>query len=527
MKIIISLLILSMALPCLGQNLPHRSVNMDWDPIEGASGYDIEFVGKPKFQKIFGTKKPEWIGKLKPGHYQMRIRAKDRRQVPGDWSEYEPITVQLEKLNWLTDKPFWKHQSTHRDEWKVNIEWKPVPGAQSYTVNLESEDSSFKRTEEIKGTQLNLELPVANFYKVQVEALGPNHLKSESPALGTIEITGPTLATPKFKKPENKFVRELRWSKDEKAKVGAIKVQWKDEMTGKWKDMLSTNLSDQGKFDFPSDWPGGIYRVSMKSEAPFRLPSKSTQIEFPVENGDRSPAAEYVALVRESIERTKGWFAIASYLVTGLSYTGVNSDNAAGTALKVQFPQNFGGTGRLGAGFLSDDKPWGFLGIIDLSGFIVRDRNPTFASSEINAVLRTESGGLGELRQHYGVFYKEIPEIIALNTDEIASISKIASMGPHAGLEYWMAVSPKLGLQVNGHVYPNLLSIQTPNGNPIAPSVSYQFGLLGSYRLGRRATGLMGYAYRKDSQAYKSSSGKTNTVDLTGHYLNLFLEWSL
>lgn len=527
--LLLILLLLSAFAPssAVGQSLPHRSVSMDWDAIEGAAGYDIEFVSKPKFQKIFGVKKPEWTGKLRPGHYQMRIRAKDRRQVPGDWSEFEPITVQLEKMNWLTDRADWKYQATHRDEWKVHLEWKPVPGARAYTLTLESDDPSFKRHEEINGTQTSLELPVAHLYKVQVEALGPNDLKSESPAIGSIEITGPALSTPKIKKPENKFVRELTWSKDEKSKNGSLKVHWKDEVTGKWKEMLNTTVADQGQYDFPSEWPGGLYRVNLKSEAPLRLASKPTQIEFSVENGDRSPAAEYVALVRESIERTKGWFAIASYLVTGLSYTGINSDNAAGTGLKVQFPQNFGGTGRLGAGFLSAEKPWGFLGIIDLSGFVVRDRNPTFASAEMNAVLRNEIGGLGELRQHYGIFYKEIPEIIALNMDEIASISKIASMGPHAGLEYWMAVSPKLGLQVNGHLYPNLLSIQTPNGNPIAPSISYQFGLLGSYRLNRRTTGLLGYAYRKDSQAYKANSGKTNSVDLTGHYLNLFLEWSL
>jgi hypothetical protein len=243
--------------------------------------------------------------------------------------------------------------------------------------------------------------------------------------------------------------------------------------------------------------------------------------------GDRSEEAETTALIRESIERTKGWFAIASYLVTALTYSGVNSDNLAGNSLQVTFPQNFGGTGRLGLGYLSSETPWGFLGIADLGGFIVRGKNPTFASAEFNVIYRTELGARGELRQQYGVFYKEIPELIALNTDEIRSIDKIASLGPHAGLEYWVAVSPKLGFQMNGHIYPNLVSVKTPNGNPITLSFSYQLGLLGSYRLSRTTTGLMGYAYRKDSQAYKSKANKTNSIDLTGHYLNFFLEWPL
>ncbi len=526
-SLVLTLFTLMLPLFASAQSLPHRSVNMDWEAIDGAAAYDIEFVAKPTFQKRFTIKKPEWTGKLKPGNYQMRIRAKDRRQVPGDWSEFESITVQLEKISWLTEDPNWKVQSTNPDNWKVQLAWKPVPGAKSYTILAQSTDQAINKTFEVSESSAAIELPVAQQYTLKVEAVGPKDLKSEAPGEGTVEITGPTLKTPKLNKPENKFVRELTWTAESKAKTGALQISAKDEMTGRWKELTQTTVTGKTVFELPSEWPGGMYRVTLQSEAPLRKSSKQVTLEFLVQGGDRSPAAEYVSLVRESIERTRGWFAIASYLVTGLSYTGVNSDNAAGTGLKVKFPQNFGGTGRLGLGFLSDNTAWGFLGIVDLSGFTVRDRNPTFASTEANVVYRSELGGLGELRQHYGVFYKEIPEIIALNTDDIASISKIASLGPHAGLEYWIAVSPKLGLQVNGHLYPNLISVKTPNGNPIAPSISYQFGLLGSYRLGKRTTGLMGYAFRRDSQAYKSESGKNNTVDLTGHYLNLFLEWSL
>lgn len=509
------------------QQLPFRSVSMDWEAIQGAASYDVEFVGKTGFQKIFTVARPEWIGKLRPGDYKMRIRAKDRRKVPGDWSDYENITVQLEAVRWKTDQNKWQFDAKDPESHTVQLTWLPVPGAKGYKVHFENLDGTIKRTEDTKFTDLEATLGVAQSYKVSIEAYSANELKSESPATGEIAIIGPELKRPALQKPENKFVREILWKKDEKSLSTSVKVDWKDPETGKWKPMTQSVIDFESKFNLPAEWPGGQYRMTVVSQAPLRKISKASSIEFPVQSGDRSPAAEYVSLVRESIERTKGWFAIASYLVTGLSYSGVNSDNAAGNGLQVKFPQNFGGTGRLGLGFLSDETPFGFLGIIDLGGFIVRDKNPTFASSEANVVYRSELGGLGELRQHYGVFYKEIPEIIALNTEEIASISKISSLGPHAGLEYWVAISPKLGFQVNGHIYPNLVSIKTPNGNPIAISVSYQMGLLGSYRLGRRTTGLMGYAYRKDSQAYKSTSGKTNTIDLTGHYFNLFLEWSL
>src|SRR5690606_15542712 len=120
-------------------------------------------------------------------------------------------------------------------------------------------------------------------------------------------------------------------------------------------------------------------------------------------------------------------------------------------------------------------------------------------------------------------------EIIGNGLQQFESTQKIAAIGPRYGVEYWRAISPKLGFQANGHIYYNMLKVSTPSGGDIEATPSFQIGLLGSYRLTPKATGLAGYAYRLDSMAYKSvtTPGQVNKVDLTGHYLNLFLEWAL
>jgi hypothetical protein len=326
---------------------------------------------------------------------------------------------------------------------------------------------------------------------------------------------------------KNGFVREIKWTRPLYTEgFDYILSRW-DAEKKEWTPISKANLEKSSQLDFDAAWKGGTYRLVVRAAAFNRVSSKSVISNFKVVNGDRSPASEANATLRQSIDRTTGFFGIASYLMTQMNYSGVNSDNGGNAKLKVDLPSNFGGTGRVGIGYLSENSPWGGLSILDLSGFVVNDQNPTFASLEVSGIYRSDYGKRGEIRQQFGLFYKEMPEIIALNVNQVARIDKIVSAGPHYGIEYWYAKDPKLGYQINMHLYPSMMSIKTPTGNSLKPSLSYQLGLLGSYRLSNRMTGLAGYAYRRDSASYESVTKSLNTVDITGHYLNFFLEWAL
>ncbi|MNL66058.1 hypothetical protein D3C87_1904710 [compost metagenome] len=78
------------------------------------------------------------------------------------------------------------------------------------------------------------------------------------------------------------------------------------------------------------------------------------------------------------------------------------------------------------------------------------------------------------------------------------------------------------------------MKISTPNGQDIDPTLSTQFGIMGSYRFTPNFTGLVGYALREDRVAYKAISstdtfaeeGDVNQSTIIGHYLNFFAEWA-
>jgi hypothetical protein len=192
----------------------------------------------------------------------------------------------------------------------------------------------------------------------------------------------------------------------------------------------------------------------------------------------------------------------------------------------------WGGTGRLGFGYLAEESPYGFLGILDYSGFVISQKAYQYPSAEAHGVIRWVSGDLGEIRLSAGAYYKELPEIMGQSIADF-KVSQIKAMGLHAGGEYWYSLTSKLGIQMNGRVYYPLAG-SGPNGKSIVTSPSLQYGFLGSLKLNKQATGLLGYAYRLDNIKYKVSSDSaisqghtTKESSVQGHYFNLYLEWDI
>jgi hypothetical protein len=136
------------------------------------------------------------------------------------------------------------------------------------------------------------------------------------------------------------------------------------------------------------------------------------------------------------------------------------------------------------------------------------------------------------LRIQSGIYLKEQPETIGDDVTKQSDDTKISTMGPHLGAEYWHSLTPKLGVQANLHLYYSALKMATPNGQGIDPTISTQIGFLGSYRLTSILTGLVGYAHREENMAYKCknttycTSSDRNKSTIKGDFLNLFAEWS-
>ncbi|HRO66217.1 MAG TPA: hypothetical protein PL182_01485 [Pseudobdellovibrionaceae bacterium] len=513
-----------------------RLVNFEWEPIEGASSYELEIQQTKKGGKLykFKEKKAEWSGRLTPGAYTMRVRALDYRRVPGDWSASSPFDVGLEAVRTTFPKSKAELMGKGEDTTEVEFRWQPVPGAVSYQFELNSSAPDFKHETTLKETKLRLKVPVAETFSWKIQALGKDDIKSEAVALSEFTVLGPRLASPKMETPENEFVREIVWEKTPYATKYDVAVAKYNPLAKKWEKVHIFENVESNSVAFDDKWTGGQYKAQIKAKSDRRAPSPLTTAQFKVRNGDRSPAAEFTHEVRKSIDRINGWYGIASYLITQVSYSSTDFDGQNG--LQTKYPA-IGGTGRVGLGHFKENNPWGFLGVLDLSGFMNKENKPlTYMSMEGSAVWRTPVGDRGEFRSQMGLYYKEHQVALAEGTTAgsgvVKSYENAAVVGPHVSGEYWYSFGPKLGFQVNAHLYYGMLKMKTPNGQDIEPTLSTQFGFLGSYRFSRRFTGLAGYSRREDRIKYKSNpinavnAGKMNEAALEGNYLNFFAEYS-
>lgn len=508
-----------------------RMTNIEWEPIEGAVSYELQLTPFDKEQKLretlkFIEKKPVWKGELKPGKYQMKIRSRDRRGVPGEWSNSEEFYVKL--YSPILKLPLQNQdlKSDEENESEVLFEWKKLRDASKYIVFIEDEGQTFKKQFETDKNQIKISLPVARRYFWYVKGIDQLGYEGEAEKEAfKFTLFGKKIETPFISVPETIYVRNLQWKNVRYADFYKINLYRRDKGR-KWISIFENELKETTLI-FDQNWEGGDYKLSVTATGALRGSSKTHSVIFPVAKGFRTAEAENIALLKKSIDRTEDWFFIASYLITQIQYQSENWD-----LLSKPKMSGWGGTGRLGLGYFNKQSPYGFLGIIDFSGIIIAQKVYQYPSAEIHGFLRWSSGKLGEIRGSSGFYYKEIPEIVG-NKIEDFTVTPLKALGVHLGGEYWYPLTNKLGLQINGRFYIPLAG-QSPNGNKVLNTPSMQYGVLGSMKINKVATGLLGYVYRVDNLKYptKSSTSQTlgqstNQSSIKGQYLNLYLEWDL
>jgi hypothetical protein len=512
-----------------------REVSFEWEEMPDAKGYDIEIrkaSGEGK-ALTFKTKDASWSGKLVPGKYVMSLRSRDHRGVPGEWGAPSEFMVNLDPVKIAAPKDQSKITTDKDQQIDQKFSWQPVNGANKYRFELASDDGVTKVDTAIAETTYTVSLPVAHHYTWKVTGLGDNEMQSDSVTSAELTLVGKKLEAPKIALPESEFVREIKWQKPEHAEKFDLILSRANPQTRKWDRVLVEENTTSDTLVFDEKYEGGTYNLVVKAKGNLRDSSSVAKASFKVVSGDRSPAAEYTALVRKSIDRVTGWYAIASYLVTQIDYFGETPETGGRTTTTA-----IGGTGRLGAGYFSKDDRWGFLTIADMSGFTISGGTRTYSSLEVSGILRTVAGERGEARAIGGLYYQELPQLIGVPSQATAGAAQVefvqsAVAGPHIGGEYWYSFTPKFGFQVNSHFYYSLLTMKSPNGNSVEPRLSYQVGLMGSYRFGPNFTGLMGLTHRTDQVAYKANKtgmayeglGDTDESRVTGDYLSFFAEY--
>lgn len=535
-----------------------KVISFEWDPVFGAKRYQVQFTNQKNNSELvtdFYTDTNTYTGPIPPGIYKMKLRSLDNRNVPGVWSEEVAFPVLLDKVDVVQPaQKILEQKSLNSETDELSFEWKEVLGADKYSLKIKDAETNTEILEQtVSDFKVVVSLPVGKKYIWSVVALDSADLHSESETSGEITFFGKKLDKPNIITPENEFVRDISWAQEPLVQTYSIELQKYVPSAKKWQRLVQDANFVGSRIVIDPKWPGGNYRVMVQSIAKLRPSSDKSILNFKVKTGDRSPTAEYTYVLKKSIDRINGWYGIASWFVSMINY----SSSYKGLNPKYSI---LGGTGRLGAGWFKEGNPWGFSGVVDISGFLKDEANKSsfiYNSLYIDGIYRTTVRSTDEFRIKSGFFYKEVPQTLA-DIGEISTYfnsnnrsltgfkgtnnQNVSMIGPHLGLEYWFSMTPKLGLQINSNWFYSMSAVKLPNnGKGFVPSVSDEYGVLGSYKMTPKFTGLLGLTYKKDQVKYKDESTTTafnlpsanteyssnNNVDTSVHgfFFSLFAEY--
>ncbi len=520
---------------CLGVSVRaeqiRRSLELELEEVAGVKGYEVQVVRilKDKTRKsplLFKLKSNKWNANLVPGKYELSVRSIDARGVPGDWGAPQEFVVKIPSPYLRTPLVGETLSSKEEKSEDIKFKWEPVPGAEFYKIKVTDAADKVVDERRTKDTDIKIPLAVAKVYHWQVTPMFEETLEGDASLNQSFDLFAAKLEKPGKKAIDDFNTAVISWKPSGFAEKYNYVLEKKDQ-NGNWAPYDEKSIPKSSrKYQAPLET--GEYRVKIKALAEHRQDSEPLIQEFKTQKYDRSPAA--IEQIRsESAYETKSlWFAVASYYVSVINYSGVGADSGKNATYSA-----IGGTGRLGAGYwFGENSPWGVQAVVDISGFTIGTKNYTYLASTLNGVYRYRLGSLGQLRATLGLNYKDIPVTLADPNDLTNTSftqSKMTTVGPIIGVTLAHGFTRKIGFQINTSLSPSIAALSTPNGMGNVSQMSYSAGLLGSLKLSDGLVGFLGYAYRLDAGAYKSSatafSPGQNTVQISGHYLNLMLEY--
>ena len=504
-----------------------RKVTLAWEAVEGAKSYDIEIgqAEKPKpLRSETYIQQNRWAILLSPGKYWMRVRARDERGVPSEWGEKSEIIVKLPRVEII--RPSMETTlPALQDRVNVQFEWRPVKGATTYNFYLESEDRKKIENLRLSSNKTQLNLTAVNKYRWYVQAVDETGLPGDrEEQLNEFVLEGMALETPQVTAPETIYLRSIDYTKPPSAESVSVRIERFDPNKRDWVTVSEEVRQDTKPIPFPTDWPGGKYQLSMRSLKKYRAPSSSVDVSFEAYDGLRTAELEQRALLRKSLNRTEGWFAQASYVITQVDYSGTHFESGSKPSFKA-----LTGTASAAIARFSEENPWGIEFGGGFGGITLNKRTTFLTSLHAMGLWRHNFLFGAELRASFGLTSRDVPQGTASGNKDNFRIQKFNVLAAKTGLEFWYALDRKTGLQVHSY-FSQPVAAKSYEGTPIKNGKTIEFGVMGSYRWRQNITGLAGFTMVGDSYSYPGTnaatqSSGTNTVNLNANYLHLMVEY--
>ncbi len=264
------------------EEIPKSNIEIGWDGVRGAVGYEVEFKDRKGVAQTFQTKVNTLVHEFDCGRYVFKARSYDQKNIAGSWSLAKSVDVPLKEAKRIIPENGKKILAKlEKDKLvQVSFKWQSLGAGVHYKFEVFDEKNKRLFTKEILTTVITLNLPVAARYIWHLTSMKtgcePGISAHED---ATFDIIG-KLAPPRIQQKGY----DITWTKPKFAKTFdyTLERETPDPKTGekKWKTVLSAKDKKDTKYTITRNLSLGTYRISVAAKAPYRTTSQPATYIF-------------------------------------------------------------------------------------------------------------------------------------------------------------------------------------------------------------------------------------------------------
>lgn len=518
-----------------------RWIDLEFDPIENASSYEIELYQKSEGQKLvlenYKSEMPTWTKKVKPGKYFVRIRSLDKRNAPGPWSEEMFIPIKLPEVKILFPLNDAIIETNEEDiSHKLNFEWMPVTGANFYKLNLYNREQKLLQSETVSTTVYPTYLNKRDTYFFEIIPLiDKNDEHTEKLSLNQFSLTYGKLPSPKpiLKTTTSSVI--ISWKEetnDALYKVKIIKIESNDKENEK---IIEEKTISKTEIIFNKKaFTDGTYKLYLSAKKPGHQDSNISQVVYEYEKDEiRVVVEKYTGIFDEEKRKVLKHSLAGFFSYPSLNYEFQNFENDTfskqklnGNALEINYVYK---TNKTLLNYpISLNPQLRFMNLADnyASALFVKTDGLVLFEKKYNERIT--------LFPSLGLFFNRTPALVInrLNPSS-ANEESFISTGPAMGIKGEYRFNEQMIFKSQYLLRLNLLSISAMPENSQSPSLDHEFSIQAGYAFRTHLNLILKGTYLNENIVSRPKIGggsfatnsDVNQISNSGFLMSFGAEW--
>ena len=489
-------------------NREPRKVDLEWDVVAEAKGYEVEIYeinqdGTSNLEVKERVFSPKLGILIRPGKYKFHLRSIDHRGVPGEWSEFTDLDVQLPNpvlISPYTDETI---IALELEQESVSFSWKEVLGANFYLFEIWDSEHKFYHKKIVEDANYSIELVTAKSYLWKVSSL---LLKDDTTPVNEegkpFFLKGGAIDHPVVEISAGDGVK-LKWDNPKYAENFELYLLKKSELNQKWVIVLEDHNFSNTRYTSKEK---GLFRFALRAKSDGRKSSSYYFIEYEYNGSDLDVRLSRVQ-VDMNVTSDNPFFYSLGLEKMELSYSGETKEYDTSVASTLQGYRVF-----LEAAY--QDFYSYFRHRTGLNTQLLKNIDKSIILNELHYMT-----GLKKIYKKIpyelsgGLFVKEDLYINANRFDKTVEYEKVTSYGPIFRIDSWYSLNRYLDFGTKLKLYYHMAAHETPNNEELDSTLSYSLKAYLDYKAKENVSYSLFYGLYQSNIKFQATEGDANDAD--------------